>query len=128
MALNYALTANTMILRSDGSFIPTDKDNLDYQAYLAWVAEGNTAAPYVAPPAPPLTATPLQFRLGLTAAGIRSAVEAWMPTASAEVQDAYKYASVFTENDPLVQSAATQFNLTPEQVHDLFIKMQTLSP
>ena len=33
------------ILRSDGTAIPICDDNTDYQAYLAWVAEGNTPLP-----------------------------------------------------------------------------------
>ena len=32
------------VLRTDEDlFIPFDEANTDYQAYLAWVAEGNTA-------------------------------------------------------------------------------------
>ena len=37
---------NHLIRRlSDNAFIPFDPGNMDYQAYLAWVAEGNTPTP-----------------------------------------------------------------------------------
>ena len=29
----------------DKAFIPVNEENIDYQEYLAWVAEGNTAEP-----------------------------------------------------------------------------------
>lgn len=35
-----------MILRvADNAYIPFDPENIDYQAYLAWIAEGNTPLP-----------------------------------------------------------------------------------
>jgi len=41
----YKLTSFNMILRtSDNAFIPMDEANTDYQAYLAWVAQGNILA------------------------------------------------------------------------------------
>jgi hypothetical protein len=36
---------NDVIVRSDGAQIPPDPDNTDYQAFLAWCAEGNTPEP-----------------------------------------------------------------------------------
>ena len=35
-------TSNVVIRMSDNAFIPFAEDNTDYQADLAWVAEGNT--------------------------------------------------------------------------------------
>ena len=33
------------VLKNDTWSIPFDPDNTDYQAYLAWLAEGNTPEP-----------------------------------------------------------------------------------
>ena len=42
---NYMGQSNLTIIRSDGACIPPNLDNTDYQAYLAWVAQGNVAQP-----------------------------------------------------------------------------------
>lgn len=41
-----SMTEHTVVIRlSDKASIPFDPDNTDYQAYLKWVAEGNTPQP-----------------------------------------------------------------------------------
>jgi hypothetical protein len=42
---NLAGDINAVIRLEDGAFIPMNPDNTDYQAYLAWVAQGNTPQP-----------------------------------------------------------------------------------
>jgi hypothetical protein len=37
--------SNSVMRLSDNAFIPFDPANTDYQAYLKWVAEGNTPLP-----------------------------------------------------------------------------------
>ena len=34
---------NYILRKEDNAFIPKDEANTDYQKYLLWVAEGNTA-------------------------------------------------------------------------------------
>ena len=36
-------STNTILRKEDNAFIPFDENNTEYQEYLAWVAEGNTA-------------------------------------------------------------------------------------
>ena len=44
------LAESTTVLRvSDGARVPFDPANTDYQAYVKWLAEGNTPEPADAP-------------------------------------------------------------------------------
>ena len=83
MAINYAwVDAESTLLKCiDDSkpdttkFFPTDTLNRDYRAYLEWVAEGNTALPYVEPPEPVdarTDAEKLEDAMGLTVAEIKA--------------------------------------------------------
>ena len=63
--MTYTLTAEPRIIvrDQDQAHIPVDPDNMDYQAYLAWLDEGNEPTPY-APPAVTLPETvPVEDRV-----------------------------------------------------------------
>ena len=125
--ITYSLIGNGIIFRSDNTSIPPDPANLDYAAYLQWVAEGNVPEPYVPPPAAPITVSRYQFKVGLTKAGIRTQVEAAVAASvDQDVKDAYAEASVFVENDTFITTMGVGLGLTSAQIHSIFEMMQTL--
>jgi hypothetical protein len=71
--MTYQLTTGDTILRlTDNAFIPPDPANTDYQAYLAWLDDGNTPEPAPAPePAPVLTTEQKLEAAGLTVAELK---------------------------------------------------------
>jgi hypothetical protein len=49
----YRVTPEGLVTRqADGAGIPLDARNVDYQGYLAWVAQGNQPDPAPVPPPP----------------------------------------------------------------------------
>lgn len=81
--MSYKLTNSSPIVRiKDGAFIPADPANIDYAAYLTWLAEGNTPQPAdpVVPVDPVVPAEPeavtkrkaILDALGLTEAQLNS--------------------------------------------------------
>jgi hypothetical protein len=71
--MTYQLTTGDTILRlTDNAFIPPAEGNTDYQAFLAWVDEGNTPEPAPEPePVPALTTEQKLEAAGLTVAELK---------------------------------------------------------
>ena len=122
----YEITAFGIKRLSDGANIPLDPTNSDYQIYLAWVAEGNTAAPYTPPTPAPIILTAYQMRAALNQLTLRSIVENTVTASTVQdVKDCWQYANSFNEVDPLVVQILS--GLTPAQVTSLFTLGITLA-
>jgi hypothetical protein len=86
-------TSNLVIRTSDGAYIPNDPNNLDRQAYNAWVAAGGVPDPYV------VILTPQQEFTNQLANGIKTV---WIT--SNQLNSTYAI------------DQQTQFNITAETV------------
>ena len=134
MTYTYINPQNTLISDGQGTFIPADADNRDYQRLI----ENNvTIESYVAPPAtiPNITAT--QMLIVLQAMGFITETEATdrsqFPTAfnallsgNAEQNRAIKIRwanlTIVERNDPLVTAFGSLLSLTSEQINNMFIQ------
>lgn len=125
--MTYTLTndPNTIIRDADNAFLPTDNGNADYQAYLAWVAEGNTPTP-VTPPAvvvPPEVSN-YQARAQLIADGNFASVDATIRNSGNQTAiQAWDYANNFYRVSAFIDlfKAATPYN-TEALVDQFFIR------
>lgn len=123
---SYANAENTTIsvdINGVTSFVPCAPGNSDYAAIEALVAAGElTIAPYVPPPAPPVTqVTMRQARLALLAADLLDDVEAMMTQADRAVQIEWEYATVVDRASPLVASISSSLGLSNAEIDALFV-------
>ena len=111
--------------------VPDDMANRERQMLAAWVAEGNTIAPYEPPPEPLRPLTARQLRLGLVTNGIslssvEAAIDAIEDQTDREVaRIEWEYATTFERSHPLVNQVGTALGLTPEQIDDMWTEAAT---
>jgi len=128
--MNYQLTKTTDVFRSDGWVIPADPANTFYQEYLAWLAQGNTPEPYVAPPPPiPASVTRFQALAVLAAGGYLPTIKTYIATLGEDniARLAWENATDWERTSPTLNALATMLNLTSAEVDDLFVAASQVS-
>jgi hypothetical protein len=134
MAYTYTNPQNTIITDGQGTFIPADADNRDYQRLI----ENNTPiGPYVAPPTSIPTITATQMLIVLQAMGFITEAEATdrtiFPTSfsallsgtaaeNAAIKIRWANLTIVERNDPLVSAFGSLLSLTSEQIDGMFIQ------
>ena len=109
------------VLRSDGWSIPSDPQNTDYAAYLAWLAEGNTPEPADPIDTTPQSVSPLQAKAELLDRGLLDDVEAIVNASENPILPlAWNTASEFNRQSPMIVGVAQAMGWDDAYLDDLF--------
>lgn len=119
------LESGVVVRNTDGKLVAPCQsvDDVDYQAYVAWVKSGNepTVGVYAQPLPVPASVTPRQIRLALTHAGLRSTVEAAVAESDQATKDTWQFSTEILRNNPMLMAMAAMLGKTDEEMDALFI-------
>ena len=125
----YKLTNSSSIQRLiDNAFIPQDEGNSDYQAYLAWIAEGNTPEPVEPEPVPvpkeisKAQGIAIMSQVVIGDSNLWLKVKAYFDTEADEIsRDLFYAIQVFNRQSPMLNNLKGLFGLDDAALDRLFI-------
>lgn len=146
--MTYTLSANPaaagVIRDADRAFIPDDPNNIDWRAYHAWFAAGNTPNPAPTVSTIPSTVSRRQFFQAAAVLGLvtesdaelalTGAIPASLATAVQSLPTSAQFgarmevigAQTFVRSDPMVSTIGSLMGMTPAQIDSLFTLGSTL--
>ena len=128
--MTYTLTNGPCVVHDeDGVWIPDDPANTDWQAYQAWLAEGNTPNPYVPPPpAIPQQVPMWAVRTVLQNDGLFDQAQALIEASTDNgLKNVWEYGNFADRNSNAIAALAAALGLNSEQVDQMFIDANNLT-